>query len=130
MRYIATLLFVCVLLSSTDLRAQDALTINTPPGKPLVWDPEFLAPSHDPETHMVAFRLFPFETESADQPFFLDREGIIVPKEGIDGAVAALSEDAQYVILLCSFPQPGSYNAALPGVRSQYCTLRRAERQP
>lgn len=130
MRAFAMLTFSFMLLASTNALAQEALTIATPPGKPLVWDPEFIVPTHDPETEMIAFRILPFEIDSADMPFFLDRTGIAIPKAGIDVTVEVLAEDAQFVVLLCSFPQPGSYSVALPGVRSRYCTLRRAERQP
>jgi len=129
MRALTMLMVVFVLAWSTDLQAQEALTSATPPGKPLVWDPEFIAPSHDPETEMVVFRLLPSFAESGDMPFFVDRLGIVVPKAGADAAATVLSEDAEFVILMCSFPLPGPYNVALPGVRSEYCTLRRAERQ-
>lgn len=126
----ATLVAVLALLASADLRAQEALTSATPTGKPLVWDPEFTIPDHDPETQTVAFRLLPSFAESGDLPFFRDREGIVIPKAGADVAVEVLSEDAEFVLLVCSFPQPGPFNVGLPEVRSQYCTLRRAERQP
>lgn len=130
MRVLATLIFSFALLLGANVRAQDALTINTPPGKPLVWDPEFVVPDHNTETEVVVFRLHPFEADTADVPFFVDREGIIVPKDDVDAFVAVLSEDAQFVVLVCSFPESGSFNVALPEIRSKYCTLRRAERQP
>lgn len=130
MRALAALIFSFVLLVGANAWAQYALTITTPPGKPLVWDPEFSVPDHNPETDMIAFRLHPFEVETADLPFFVDREGIIVPKDDVDAFVAVLSEDAQFVVLMCSFPESGSFNVALPEVRSEYCTLRYAERQP
>ncbi|MES2931782.1 MAG: hypothetical protein V4682_03790 [Patescibacteria group bacterium] len=130
MRAFAMLMFSFVLLTGADARAQEALTITTPPGKPLVWDPEFTVPSHNTETEMVAFRLLPFAEDSADVPFFVDRTGIVIPKAGADVTVEVLAEDAQFVVLLCSFPELGPFNVALPGVRSQYCILRRVERQP
>ncbi len=130
MRVLMTLIFSFVLLTGANARAQDALTINTPPGKPLVWDPEFVVPDHNPETEMVAFRLHPFQADTADVPFFVDREGIVIPKDGVEDYVAVLSEDAQFIVLVCSFQQPGPFDLALPGVRSEYCTFRRAERQP
>ncbi|MDP3402455.1 MAG: hypothetical protein Q8S35_00665 [bacterium] len=130
MRVLATLIFSFVLLTGANAEAQEALTITTPPGKPLVWIPEFVIPDHNTETEVVAFRLLPFEVDTADLPFFVDREGIIVPKDGVDASVVVLSEDAQFVVLVCKFPESGPFNVALPGVRSEYCTLRRAERQP
>ncbi len=130
MRVLATLIFSFVLLAGANARAQDALTVTTPPGNSLVWDPEFTVPDHNAETEMVAFRLLPFEIDSADLPFFIDREGIVIPKDGVEEYVAVLSKDTQFVVLVCSFQQPGPFNLALPGVRSEYCILRRAERQP
>jgi len=130
MRALAMLVFSFALLWGVDVEAQEALTMATPPGKPLVWDPEFVVPEHDPETHVVAFRLHSFEVDSADVPFFVDREGIIVPKAGVEAAAAVLTEDGRFVLLLCSFPSAGLYNLALPRVRLEHCALRRVERQP
>lgn len=130
MRVFTTLIFSFALLMGADTEAQEALTVATPPGKPLVWDPEFLVPDHNPETEMIAFRLLPFEADTADLPFFVDREGIVVPNDGAEATTAVLSENARFVVLLCSFPEPGSFNVALPGVRLEYCTLRHVERQP
>jgi hypothetical protein len=112
------------------VEAQEALTIHTPPGKPLVWDPEFVVPDHNPETDVVAFRVHPFEADTADVPFFVDRMGIVIPKVEVETEVLVLLEGTKFVVLLCSFPEQGSFNLALPGVRSEYCSLRRAERQP
>ena len=130
MRAFAICMFTLVFLTSVNARAQEALTIATPPGKPLVWDPEFLVPAHNPETEVVAYRLHPFEADTGDLPFFVDREGIIVPKSEVENEVLVLLEGAKFVVLVCSFPHTGSFNVALPGIRSEYCTLRRAERQP
>lgn len=130
MRAFVTLIFSCSLLMSVHVKAQEALTMHTPPGKPLVWDPEFVVPDHNPETEMVAFRILPLEADTADVPFFIDREGIVVPKLDAGVYSAVLSENGQFVVLLCSFPDSGSFNIALPRVRSEYCSLWRAERQP
>lgn len=130
MRALAMLVLPFVLLTSTNALAQDALTIATPPGKSLVWDPEFTVPDHNPETEVVAFRLHPFEADTADMPYFIDRVGTVIPKVTVDTEVLALLEGTRFAVLLCAFTQPGSFNVALPEVRAQYCTLRRAERQP
>ena len=130
MRAFAALTFSFVLLVGTNAWAQDALTIHTPPGKPLVWDPEFTVPDHNPEADVIAFRLHPFEADTADIPYFIDLVGIVVPKVEVETEVLMLLEGAKFVVLLCSFPGPGSFNLALPQVRSEYCSLRRAERQP
>ncbi len=130
MRVLATLIFSFVLLVVANARAQEALTINTPPGKPLVWDPEFVIPEHNPETEIVAFRLHPFEADTADLPYFIDRTGVVVSKNALETEVLLLLEGTKFVVLVCSFPELGSFNVALSGVRSEYCTLRRAERQP
>lgn len=130
MRLLATLIFSFVLLVGTNVFSQEALTITTPPGRPLVWDPEFVIPEHSRETEIIAFRLHPFEADTADVPFFIDRMGIVVPKDALEAEVLTLLEGTRFVVLLCTFPELGSFNVALPRVRSEYCTLRRAERQP
>lgn len=130
MRAFATLMFLSALLMGVRADAQEALTIHTPAGKPLVWDPEFVVPDHNRETEIVAFRLHPFEADTADVPFFVDREGTVILKTEAETAAALLSEDMRFTVLMCSFPESGSFNIALPRVRSEYCTLWRAERQP
>lgn len=130
MRVLATLILSFVLLLGTNAFSQEALTIATPPGKPLVWDPEFVIPEHNRETDIVAFRLHPFEADTADIPYFIDRTGIVVPKDALETGVLVLLEGTKFVVLVCSFPEMGPFNLALPGVRSEYCSLRRAERQP
>lgn len=125
------ILAALVLLGSTSGLAQEALTIHTPPGKPLVWYPEIVVPGHDLEKDMVAFRIHESQLDDGDIPFFVDRTGIVVPKEGLDAAVERLRGIDPVTVLVCSFPEAGSFNLVRRDVRGEFCTpWRRNERQP
>lgn len=130
MRLCMLLLGMAVLLWGTGARAQEALTITTPPGKPVVWDPTPVIPEHNPATEVVAFRIHERGSEG-DIPFFIDLTGMVIPKEGLDEAVERVRGSDPFIVLVCSFPEARSFDLVRPGVRSQFCTPWRAgERQP
>ena len=125
---IATL--ALALISSTSARAQDALTIKTPPGRPLVWDPEILVPEHEPASDSVLYRVLEVPGTEPDTPFFVDRIGIRVPNGEVDREAAVLSEGFRFAILVCSFTGPEPFDLVRPEIRSRYCAVWRSERQP
>ena len=118
-------LLASLLLASSDARAQDALSIKTPAGRPLVWNPEIVVPEHDPETELVLYQFIEVEGVEADIPFLVDRTGIRVLKADLEATVSRFLADPLTSVLVCSFPEPGPYDLTRPEIRTRFCTVQR-----
>lgn len=103
----------------------------TAPGKPLVWDPEITIPPHNPEMEYVAFRVHEESINAADQPFFVDRTGAVIPRSEADAFVEAVAVPGTIAVYLCACPQGSHPVLTRAEDRSRFCRLqRKTEQQP
>lgn len=101
--------------------------IDAPKDEPLIRDMDFVIPYHDPVTEQVAFRVSSRFFDSADIPFFVGREGVVVSRENPRAQVAGWLTDGD-IALICDVPMGDgeSLNLNDPSSRNEYC---RAERE-
>lgn len=119
------------LMGSAHAQVPYVPAIITAPGKPLVWDPEIIIPPHDPETEYVAFRVHEANIDAADQPFFVDRTGTVVPRSGADAFVDAVAVSGTIAVYLCACPAGARPALTRAEDRRRFCRLRRkTEQQP
>lgn len=103
--------------------------IITAPGRPLVWDPEIIVPPHNPETEYVAFRVHEANIDAADQPFFVDRTGIVILRSEADAFVDAAAVPGTIAVYLCACPEGSHPTLTRAQDRSRFCRLRRKPQQ-
>gem|GEM_PF-3148616 len=101
--------------------------IDAPKDQPLIRDMDFVVPYHDPVTEQVAFRVSSRFFDSADIPFFVGREGMVVNRENPRAQVLEWLADGD-IALICDVPMGDGESLDLndPSSRNEHC---RAERE-
>ena len=118
-------IFGVALFCAAEARAQALPLTETEPVGALVRDPVILLPAHDPERELVLYRVLDFNLDAADLPFFIDRTGLVVPREEADAEIRKLLSEGRIAVYACASRAEERPDIARPAERSRSCALRR-----